>query len=354
MKSIVVTSTAPYSGKSGVCIALIGLLEERGLDVGYFKPYGTMPSTLSARDSDLDAVYVNELLKRPGPADSACAVVRTRTFVEDVMAGRIGSRTDVVVAAFGRASEGRDVMVIEGPSSVSQGKAVCLSVCEVVDLLDARAVVVEKSGGLVIPDALLHIAECLGERMAGVVYNGVREHERPAVLDHTKPFLEGRGLSFFGTIAHDPMLSSVTVGEIVESLGAAVLCGEERMDLDVESFMVGAMGQDKALRFFRRKANKAVITGGDRADVQLAALETSTNLLILTGNMPPSAHVLARADELGVPMVMVDVDTLTAVERMEALVGRVRLHGRGKAARMREMFAEGVRVDDMFSALGIG
>jgi BioD-like phosphotransacetylase family protein len=353
MKAVVVTSTAPYSGKSGVCVALIGILQERGLDVGYFKPYGTLPSTGTSGDTDLDAVYINELLKRPVPADSVCAVVRTRTFVEDVLADRIDSRADVVADAYARAAAGRDVMVVEGPSDAAQGTAVGLSMCEVVELLDAKAVVVEKGSVLALPDALLHVAECLGDRMAGVVYNGVREHDRPPLLDHTRPFLERRGVRFFGTIAHDPILSSVTVGEIVESLGAAVLCAEDKMDLDVESFMVGAMGQDKALRFFRRKANKAVITGGDRADVQLAALETSTNLLILTGNMPPSAQVLARADEMGVPMVMVDVDTLTAVERMESLVGHVRLHGAGKADRMREMFAEGVRVEEMLDALGL-
>jgi len=45
--------------------------------------------------------------------------------------------------------------------------------------------------------------------------------------------------------------------------------------------MVGAMGQEQALNFLEVKANKAVITGGDRADVQLAALETSTKCLIL-------------------------------------------------------------------------
>jgi BioD-like phosphotransacetylase family protein len=40
--------------------------------------------------------------------------------------------------------------------------------------------------------------------------------------------------------------------------------------------MVGAMSAENALSYFRRKAHKVVITGGDRPDIQLAALETST------------------------------------------------------------------------------
>lgn len=353
MKSIIVSATAPYSGKSGVCIALIGLLAQRGLDVGYFKPYGTMPVVSPDGETDRDAVYINHMLERPIADDVVCPVVRSRAFVEDVLAGRTGKRTEQVTTAFGQASVGREVMVVEGPSDISQARAAGLSLCEIADVLDSRVLLVEKSIGLTLPDRLLHARDCLGARLGGVVFNWVRENDRPALLDHTVPFLEREGIRVFGTIAHDPMLSSVTVGEIVEALGGAVLCAEERMDLDVDAFMVGAMGQEKALRFFRRKPQKAVITGGDRADVQLAALETSTNLLILTGNLPPSSLVLARADELGVPVLLVDMDTLTAVERMEALMGHVRLHGPGKADRIRAMFAEGVAGSDLLKAFGL-
>jgi BioD-like phosphotransacetylase family protein len=47
------------------------------------------------------------------------------------------------------------------------------------------------------------------------------------------------------------------------------------------------------------------------------------------------------------------MDTLTAVEHMEALMGRVRLHGPGKADRIRDIFAEGVAVDDLLAAFGV-
>jgi BioD-like phosphotransacetylase family protein len=353
VKSIIVSATAPYSGKSGVCIALIGLLAERAHDVGYFKPYGTMPVATPDGMSDRDAAYINRLLERPLPDDLVCPVVRSRAFIEDVLAGRTGRRTDQVRTAFQEAAAGRDVMVVEGPSDISQARAAGLSLCEIADALDASVLLVEKSVGLTIPDGILHARDCLGARLGGVVFNWVRENDRSSLLDHTVPFLEREGVRVFGTIAHDPTLSSVTVGEIVEALGGAVLCAEERMDLDVDAFMVGAMGQEKALRFFRRKQRKAVITGGDRADVQLAALETSTNLLVLTGNLPPSSLVLARADELGVPVLLVDMDTLTAVERMEALMGHVRLHGPDKADRIRAMFAEGVAASDLLAAFGV-
>jgi BioD-like phosphotransacetylase family protein len=353
MAAIIVSSTTPYSGKSGVCIALIEELEKRGRKVGYFKPYGTMPYESDGVQTDQDAAYVNRLLLQPGPAGAVCPVVRTRSFMEDVLAGRTGDMTERVREAYAQAAAGRDVVVVEGPSDISQGRSVGLSLCEVASIVDGRVLLVERWGVLSLPDALLNARDCLGERLVGAIFNLVRESERPALLDHTFPYLERAGVRCFGALPADPVLSSVTVSEIVEALGGSVLTAEEHLDESVESFMVGAMGQEKALRFFRRKSHKAVITGGDRADVQLAALETSTNAIIVTGNLPPASLVLARADELGVPVIMVDMDTLTAVERMEALMGRVRLHGPDKADRIRAMFAEGVRTEDLIAAFGL-
>lgn len=353
MHAIVVASTKPYSGKTGICLALLRELEGRGRKVGYFKPYGTMPVEIAGLVTDRDAYFLNRGLSSPVPDDAVCPVVRTRAFIEDILAGRPVPGPDAVREAFARVGEGRDVVVVEGTSDLSQGAADGLSLCELADLLGARVLVAEAVDGLQPPDAILHARECLGERLVGVVFNRVREQDRAPLLDGAVPFLERRGVRCFGAIAHDPMLSSVSVREIVDDLGGAVLSAEDHLDEPVESFMVGAMGQEKALRFFRRKARKAVITGGDRADVQLAALETSTSALILTGNLPPSPIVLARADERGIPMVLVDFDTLTAVERMEALMGHVRLHGPGKADRIRAMFAEGVAVDDLIAAFGL-
>ncbi|MDP2300296.1 MAG: AAA family ATPase, partial [Actinomycetota bacterium] len=84
MKTIVVTSTRPYTGKSGIALTLIGILADRGLDVGYFKPYGTMPVHAGGLLTDEDALYINRSLKRPSELADVCPVVRSQSFVEDV------------------------------------------------------------------------------------------------------------------------------------------------------------------------------------------------------------------------------------------------------------------------------
>lgn len=354
MHTILIASSRPYVGKSGIALSLLRLLAERGLDVGYFKPYGGMPVTVDGVNTDEDAHYINQTLSRPSPVHAVCPVVRTSDFMDDVFAGRRGDQREVAHQAFKTCAAGRDVMVVEGPTDGFQGSAVGLDMPRVAELLDARVLMVARpAGGVDLPDYLICEAERLDGRLAGVLANGVQEWQMPWVLSQSIPFLAARGVPVFGIIPHEPVLSSVTVAEIVDALSATVLGAEDRLDESVESFMVGAMGQDKALRFFRRKARKAVITGGDRADVQLAALETNTRCVILTGNMAPSSIVLSRAEELGVPMLLVDMDTLTAVERMESLMGRMRMHDATKVARILELVRTSIDVEAMLAALGV-
>jgi BioD-like phosphotransacetylase family protein len=85
------------------------------------------------------------------------------------------------------------------------------------------------------------------------------------------------------------------------------------------------------MEFFRRRRNMAVVTGADRTDIQLAALEASTQCLILTGAGEPLSQLLNRAEELEVPVLKVDHDTLTTVEVIEAAIGHVRLNEAVKA-----------------------
>ncbi|MDY0087887.1 MAG: phosphotransacetylase family protein [Coriobacteriia bacterium] len=351
MNSFIVASTRPYIGKSGIVLALLAIAADRSHSTAYFKPYGTMPSTVDGVLTDLDAAYISRHTTSDAPLDVVCPVVESTTFLEDVIAGRRGDERGRVAAAFCAVSKEVDTVIIEGPSDTFQGRSVELSLPQVAEMLDTRVLLVTACERPVLPDAVLGAADHLGDRLAGVLFNNVRPMVEEFVMHDAIPFLESRGITVFGAVPHDMMLSSVTIREVVDELSATVLCAESHLDDRAESFLVGAMGQDKALRFFRRRARKLVVTGGDRSDVQLAALETDTAALVLTGDLPPSAHVLSRAEELGVPMVLVGFDTLSTVEHLDRMFGRVRLHDPAKAVRIREMLTGAVDIDKMFACL---
>ncbi|MEG3072016.1 MAG: DRTGG domain-containing protein [Candidatus Syntrophopropionicum ammoniitolerans] len=63
--------------------------------------------------------------------------------------------------------------------------------------------------------------------------------------------------------------------------------------------------------------------GGDRADMALATLETSTSALILTGGLYPDVKVISRAAEKGVPIILVHYDTYTTIERLTEISRRI-------------------------------
>ena len=69
-----------------------------------------------------------------------------------------------------------------------------------------------------------------------------------------------------------------TVKEVVEALSADVIVGQANVDKVVEGMFIGAMTVETALKYMRRHRRKAIITGGDRSDIQLAALSTDTRI----------------------------------------------------------------------------
>ena len=113
------------------------------------------------------------------------------------------------------------------------------------------------------------------------------------------------------------MLLRVSVSELAESLQAEVLCCPQAAGELVENLMIGAMCVDSGEEYFARKANKAVIVRGDRPDMHLAALATSTRCLILSGGVTPTPQVLQFAEEKGIPILSAKKDVLSIVNEIE-------------------------------------
>ena len=126
------------------------------------------------------------------------------------------------------------------------------------------------------------------------------------------------------------------------------------MDVLVEHLIVGAMGAEQALLRIRRIAGtKAVITGGDRADIQLVALETATQCLILTGHLRPVPEVLRRAEECGVPVLLVRGNTMDTVETIERVFGKTRLGQAAKLEQFEALMAEHFDFERLYEGLGL-
>ena len=166
------------------------------------------------------------------------------------------------------------------------------------------------------------------------------------------PSLNELGIEVFGVMPKSPLLRSVTVGELIRRLKAKVICCPDKDELLVETLSIGAMGVNSAMEFFKRRRNMAVVTGADRTDIQLAALEASTQCLILTGIGDPLPQLIHRAEELEVPILKVDIDTLASVEVIEQAFGHVRLHESIKASYAIQLVQENVNIKGILEKIG--
>ena len=191
----------------------------------------------------------------------------------------------------------------------------------------------------------------LGKYFAGAVLNAVNPEDLDNIKKSIIPSLKELGIEIFGVMPKSPLLRSVTVGELIRRLDAKVICCAEKNQLLVETLSIGAMGVNSAMEFFRRRRNMAVVTGADRTDIQLAALEASTQCLILTGMGEPLSQLIHRAEELEVPILKVDKDTLSTVEIIEQAFGHVRLHEEIKASYAIQLVKENVNLETILEKI---
>jgi len=178
-------------------------------------------------------------------------------------------------------------------------------------------------------DTLLGTARLLGDRCLGGIINKVRISS-PVCQEPIKNFLEEKGVKVFGVFPKDKLLESITVGNLLEVLNGEILCCERGLEEFVENFLIGAMDADSAIKYFNRVPNKAVITGAHRTDIQLAALETSTKCIILTGGLRTSDMILGQAISRGIPIISVTEDTFTTVDKIESALKRISIREKGK------------------------
>ncbi|HIC94559.1 MAG TPA: phosphotransacetylase family protein [Anaerolineae bacterium] len=354
MKALYICSTTTFAGKTALCVGLGKRFKSDGFSVGYMKPLSTVARRIGGRIVDEDAQFIKQTLDLAEPLEVIAPIALMPQTVEDILAGE--ERADFAAqlkGAYAKVAQGKDVVLLEGGAHCMEGALVGLSAPLVADMLKARELVVAKYASDLVVDEVLGAKMLFGDSMIGAVINTVPRQRMRFVEEVIKPYLEEQGVKVFAVLPQDRLLMSISVGQLVDCLGGQVLCCPEACDELVEHLMVGAMTVDSALTYFRRKPNKAVITGGDRPDIQLAALETSTKCLILTGNLYPSSIILDRAEEVGVPVILVKQDTLTTVEIIEQFFGKTRLHQETKVHRFEKMLEERFDFDALYADLGL-
>jgi len=351
-KCLLIGSTEAYSGKSTTILGLASQLQEKGIDIAYGKPLGNYLDERQAEVVEADVQFVTQMLDLPSNRLLPTLLHLNEDTVQKRLSGEDRTNYEQGALQYLQNISG-DLVLLEGPGTLEEGNLFALSLVQVAQAVDAAVLLTARYKSVLSIEPLLSAKQRLGDRLIGVLINDIPSQELDNVSSRLRPYLEQQQIPVLGMLPKNALLRSVSVAELVNQLQAEILCRSDRTDLMVESLAIGAMNVNSALKYFRKRRNMAVVTGGDRVEIQLAALESSTQCLILTGQLPPPAFILNKAEELEIPILSVDLDTLSTVEIIDRTFGQVRLHEPIKVECIRQLMRSHFDIDRLLTQLGL-
>ena len=334
MATLYVASDRPRAGRTALCVTLAQRLRQDGRHVAAFKPFHS-----SADGSDPDAAILAAAAGATAPGD-AWPIAVSQDETPDVARA---------IAAFSEATAGADVSVVEGLSGFdgASGEASARMARE----MDASVIaVIAYREGISLEEARA-ARQLFGERLAGVVINGVTRYKSREAVEQLAPSFQAAGVRVLASIPEDRRLLGVTAGQIAEHLGGRFLDWEEKRDNFVEHYLIGGMVLDWGVLYFQRFENKAVIVRGNRPDLQMAALRTPTSCIVLTGGHPPIQYVSYEAGEEEVPLIQVETDTLETAAALESLQERTQFDHPLKHEQFRDLMSRHADWDALLGAV---
>ena len=342
MVALYITSLQVGAGKTTVCAGIGNHLLGEGRKVGFFKPIVAGIKSLPMKAIDGDAVFMKQVLVLEEPVDSLCPVIDEK-----------GNLTDKIKEAYARVSAGKDVVIIEGIWRQSPGGKSIEAPYKIVETLNAGVIIVAGYSQELFGAKFIDKCRDFGEYLLGVVLNKMPGNPADHVYNQLSAKFGEAGIDVLGMLSEDRVLSAFTIGELAEYIQGEILnCAENSAEL-VENLMLGAMTVEPGPDYFGRKDNKVVVVRGERPDMQLAALETSTKCLVLSDEVAPINTVLQRAENKGIPIILAKGDTLATVMNVEQALVKTRFNQEKKLTRLAEIMEQQFNFQAVNKGLGL-
>ncbi len=359
---IFVAATQQNDGKTTVALGLFAALRKRIGRIGFIKPVGQRFEEIEGKRIDEDTVLIDQTfgVHTPLEAMSPIAVEPdfTRKYIEQ-------SNNDFLVRriqnSFDRAAWEKDFVIIEGTGHAGVGSVFDLSNARVARLLESKVILVTKGGiGKPIDEVALNKAlfDKEGVELLGVVLNKVLPDKLEYVREFARRGFERLGIDLLGCLPAEPMLANPTLGQISKTVKGQFINGRERNRRRVKKIIIGAMNSSHVMEHF--KPGTLVITPGDREDVILAALSTSTLSemdgqslagLILSGDLTPSSPVLELIKQSDLPVISSPHDSYSVASGIHSMTVKTLPGDVEKIDKIQTMIETHVEIDRLLEKL---
>jgi BioD-like phosphotransacetylase family protein len=357
---VFIAATRQNDGKTTTSLGLIAALQEFFPRIGYIKPVGQRYVEIAEQKIDEDTVLMDAVYRLNCPLVDMSPIAIEPDFTRKYLqAANNEALIKKIQAAFDRVAWEKDFVLCEGSGHAGVGSVFDLSNAQVAKILGCKVIIVTRGGiGKPIDEVALNQALFERERVEiiGVILNNVLGDKVDYVADFARRGLKRKGLELLGVIPHQPMLSSPTVDLIREALGAELLNQPPTLHTLVEDVVVGAMGAQNALKFFKRGV--LLITPGDREDIVLAAC-TGIDAhspekmagIVLTGGLRPGGDVLKVIRSMPIPVLLTPEDSYQVASKVHDLNVKTRPDDAEKISLIRDIVAKNVNVKKIVETL---
>lgn len=341
MKTIVITSMRQSAGKTSAVIGIAKALDKK---IGYVKPFGDRLLYRKKRLWDYDASLVaNVFGLEENPEEMSIGFHHAKLlYMFDAQAS--GEKLRALLAGAGA---GKDIVFVESGKDVTYGSSVGLDALSVAAHLSAPLLVVASGDEDTILDDitfLMRRVRCEQISLLGLIVNKVSN-----LIDFTDvylPKIKELAIPVLGVIPFEKDLPLLSVNYLADRMFAKVIAGEAGLNRAIRNVFIGSMSATSAMKspFFQQE-DKLVITTGDRSDMIVAALESSTAAIVLTNNILPASNLIALAGQQGTPLLSVALDTYEVAKQIDDMESLPTKDDEAKLDLIAHMVARNVTLD---------
>jgi len=343
MKKIVVASTNKNAGKTSL---IIGLAKASGNKIAYLKPLGDRLLYQKKRQWDYDSAIMTNLIGiQETPEDITIGFEHLKLrYMYDNSA--IKTKLNDMLNSI----KDRDIVFLECGKNFSFGNSISLDPISIAKYIEGTLIVVTSGNDDAILDNityLKHLSEFKGIEFGGIVINKV--HDKSEFENMNFGYLKETGINILGILPFVPELTYSTVKFITDKLFAKIIAGEEGLNNVIKKVVVGSMSANAVLNLPAFKSeSKLVITSGDRSDMILAALQTSSSAILLTNNVIPPNNIIAKATEMKVPLLLVPQDTYEIAKQIDKMESLITSDDTSKAQMIGDLVKANIDMDKIF------
>jgi BioD-like phosphotransacetylase family protein len=318
MPILFIGSTGDHAGHSLMTWAIARRLVDRGLEVGFVKPFGTHPIVAEGVWTDRDARLFKEVLNIRESYEQICPYLLSeeswrQKAPEELLDEVKGLARDI--------SLGKDVLLIMGSKQIFfDDTPFPVPEISLISELEADVVLVHRFRALSKSIySILSLTSLLKERIKGVLFNRVPMDRMEEIRDRVIPSLARKGIPVTAAISEDPFLSYRSLGELRDVLDGELLCGEEGLQQSVGGMTVGSVDLNGELRIFKRAYNKIVLLKPGPLDGPAEDPTTPRPVagILLTGGRKPAPLLREAAENAGIALIVVKDDAFAVLERLE-------------------------------------